>query len=78
MPIWVSPVTWGRPRARRMGLPWPRRTPWRSSTKSRCASICTRWMGPCSAKASMQGMLTEWSPPITTGRAPAARILRTP
>ncbi len=26
----------------------------------------------------MQGMLTEWSPPSTTGMAPACNILRTP
>ena len=26
----------------------------------------------------MQGMLTEWSPPITTGNAPASRMARTP
>ena len=25
----------------------------------------------------MQGMLIEWSPPSTTGSAPASRILRT-
>jgi hypothetical protein len=26
----------------------------------------------------MQGMLIEWSPPITTGKAPASRMARTP
>ena len=39
MPSWVSPETWACSAARRIGLPWPSRTPWRTSTKSRCASI---------------------------------------
>ena len=63
--------------ARRIGLPWPSRTPCRTSTKSRCASICTMWIGASSLKARMQGMLTAWSPPSTTGSAFRSRILRT-
>ena len=78
MPSCVRPVTYAFSAARRIGLPWPSRTPWRTSTKSRCASNCTMWIGPCSLKARMQGMLTAWSPPSTTGSAPRSRILRTP
>ena len=45
--------------ARRIGLPWPRVTPWRMSTKSRWASICRMWIGAPPSKARMQGMLIE-------------------
>ena len=77
MPSWVSPVTCACSEARRIGLPWPSRTPCRTSTKSRCASIWIRWIGAWSLNARTQGMLIAWSPPRANGMAPRSRILRT-
>ena len=42
-----------------LGAPYDFGTPWRSSTKSRWASICRIWIGPRPSKALMQGILTE-------------------
>ena len=75
MPSCVMPVTCRCSEARRIGLPWPSRTPCRTSTKSRWASNCTTWIGSSLVKARMQGMLTAWSPPSTTGSAPALENL---
>ena len=33
------------------------------------------WIGSCSLKAAMQGMLIEWSPPSTTGKRPGGKDL---
>ena len=57
-----------------MNVPCERSTPNTSAPVSVCVSKCTTPTGPWTpAHARIAGSLTEWSPPSTTGIAPAAR-----
>ena len=61
--------------SRRIGVPCDARLPSIASAVSACASKCTRPRRPqpwWRATAVADGHVIEWSPPITTGTAPAA------